>query len=106
MSHKALKILLVHDATGSRLKIRDLLSKTGFAQFELDAVSTDVAFRGIRLNHYGVCLIDSAVKGIWLLKESRRVGFAAPTIVLTSNSAYKVLSAMRQAPPTVCLRRH
>jgi PAS domain S-box-containing protein len=96
MSHKALKILLVHDATGSQLKIRDLLSKTGFAQFELDSVSTDLGFRGVRLNYYSVCLIDSAVKGIWLLKESRRVGFATPTIVLTSNSAYKVLSAMRQ----------
>jgi len=104
MSHKALKILLVHDAIGSQLKIRDLLSKTGFAQFELDSVSTDIAFRGVRLNYYGVCLIDSAVKGTWLLKESRRVGFSTPTIVLTSNSGYKVLSAMRQGAADCLLR--
>jgi PAS domain S-box-containing protein len=104
MSHKALKILLVHDATGSRLKIRDLLSKTGFAQFELDSVSTDFACRGFRLNYYGVCLIDSAIKGIWLLKEARRVGFATPTIVLTSNSAYKVLGAMRHGAADCLLR--
>lgn len=104
MSHKSLKILLIQDATGSGLKIGDLLSKTGFAQFELDSVSTDRAFRGVRLNYYSVCLIDSAVKGIWLLKESRRVGFATPTIVLTSDSAYKVLSAMRSGAADCLLR--
>ena len=95
MSHKSLKILLVHDATGSRPEFHELLTKTGFAQYELDSVSTDVVFRGFRRNYYSVCLIDSAVKGIWILKESRRVGFATPTIVLTSNSAYEVLNAMR-----------
>jgi PAS domain S-box-containing protein len=104
MSHKALRILLVHDATGSRLKIRDLLSKTSFAQFELDAVSTDLAFRGVQLNYYGVCLIDSALKAISLLKASRRVGFVTPTIVLTSNSAYKVLSAMRHGAADCLVR--
>jgi PAS domain S-box-containing protein len=104
MSHKSLKILLVHDATGSGLKIRDLLSKTSFAKFELDSVSTDFAFRGFRLNYYDVCLIDSASKGIWLLKESRRVGFDTPTIVLTSNSAYKVLSAMRHGAADCLVR--
>src|SRR5687767_2139392 len=95
MSHKPLKILLVHDAPESRPEIRDLLSKTDLAQFELDSVSTEVAFRGFRRNYYSVCLIDSAVKGIWVLKESRRIGFATPTIVLTSNTAYEVLNAMR-----------
>lgn len=95
MSHRSLKILLVHDAPESRLEIHELLSKTGFAQFELDSVSTAAAFRGFRRNYYSVCLIDSAAKGIWVLKESRRIGFATPTIVLTSNTAYEVLSAMR-----------
>jgi PAS domain S-box-containing protein len=104
MSHKSLKILLVHDASGSRLKIHDLLSKTGFAQFELDSLSTDFAFRGFRLNYYDLCLIDSAVKGIWLLKESRRVGFGTPIIALTSNSAYKVLSAMRHGAADCLVR--
>ena len=104
MSHKSLKILVVHDATGSRPEIRELLSKTDFAKFELDYVSTDLAFRGFRRNYYSVCLIDSAVKGIWVLKESRRVGFSTPTIVLTSNTAYEVLSAVRHGA-TDCLVR-
>jgi len=104
MSHKSLKILLVHDATGSPPEIRELLSKTDFAQFELDYVSTDLAFRGFRRNYYSVCLIDSAVKGIWILEESRRVGFATPTIVLTSNTAYEVLSAMRHGAADCLVR--
>src|SRR5688572_14549146 len=80
MSHKLLKILVVHDASGSRPEIRDLLSKTDFGQFELDYVSTDFAFRGFRRNYYSVCLIDSAKRGIWILKESQRVGFSTPII--------------------------
>jgi PAS domain S-box-containing protein len=95
MSHKSLKILLVHDTPGSRPEIRELLSKTDFAQYELDSISTEVAFRGFRRNYYSVCLIDSVAKGTWILKESRRVGFATPTIVLTANTAYEVLGAMR-----------
>ena len=104
MSHRSLKILVVHDATGSRPEIRELLSKTDFARFELDYVSADLAFRGVRRNYYSVCLIDSAVKGIWILKELRRVGFATPTIMLTSNTGYEVLSAMRHGA-TDCLVR-
>jgi PAS domain S-box-containing protein len=104
MSHKLLKILLVHDATGTQLKIRDLLSKTSLARFEMDSVSTDLAFRGFRLNYYDICLIDSLSKGIWLLRESRRIGFDTPTILLTSNSAYKVLSAMRQGAADCLVR--
>ena len=94
MSHESLRILLVHDITGSRREIVDLLSKTGFAQFQLDSVS-DLAFRGFRQNYYDLCLIDSAVKGISILKEFRQVGFAPPAIVLTSNTAYEVLNAIR-----------
>jgi PAS domain S-box-containing protein len=104
MSRKVLKILLVHDPTGSRPAIRELLSQTDFAQCELDYVSTDLAFRGFRRNYYSVCLIDSAVKGIWVLKESRRVSFATPTIVLTSNSAYEVLNAMRHGAADCLVR--
>ena len=95
MSHESLTILLVHDITGSRREIVDLLSKTGFAQFQLDSVSTDLAFRGFRHNYYDLCLIDSAVKGISILKALRQVGFATPIIVLTSNTAHEVLSAIR-----------
>jgi PAS domain S-box-containing protein len=104
MSYKSLKILLIHDATGSGPEIRDLLSKTDFAQFELDQVSTDFAFRGFRQNYYNLCLIDSALKGIWILEESRRVGFATPTIVLTSNTAYDVLNAMRHGAADCLVR--
>ncbi|MDQ2921481.1 MAG: PAS domain S-box protein [Acidobacteriota bacterium] len=104
MSHKSLKILLVHDATGSRLAIRELLSKTDFAQFELDYMTTDLAFRGLRRNYYSVCVVDSAVKGMWILEESRRVGFATPIIMLTSNTAYEVLNAMRHGAADCLVR--
>jgi len=104
MSHRSLKILLINDATGSRPEIRDLLSKSDFARFELDYVSTDFAFRGFRRNYYSVCLIDSAVKGIWILKESQRLGFATPTIVLTSNTAYEAMSAMRHGAADCLVR--
>ena len=104
MSHKSLKILLVHDVAGSPPEIRELLSKTNLAQFELDYVSTDLAFRGFRRNYYSVCVIDSALNGIRVLEESRRVGFATPIIMLTSNTAYEVLNAMRHGA-TDCLVR-
>ncbi len=104
MSHKLLKILVVHDATGGRPEIGELLSTTDLARFELDYVPTELAFRGFRRNYYSVCLIDSAVKGISILKESRRVGFATPTMVLTSNSAYEVLNAMRHGAADCLVR--
>lgn len=104
MSYKSLKILLVHDATGSGPLIRNLLSKTDLAQFELDQVSTDFAFRGFRRNYYSVCLIDSAVKGISILEEARRAGFATPTIVLTSNTGFEVLNAMRHGAADCLVR--
>ena len=106
MSYKSLKILLIHDATGSGPEIRDLLSKTDFAQFELDQVSTstDLALRGFRRNYYSVCLIDSAVNGIWILQESQRIGFATPTIILTSNTAYEVLNATRHGAADCLVR--
>ncbi|MEK6282602.1 MAG: PAS domain S-box protein [Acidobacteriota bacterium] len=104
MSHKSLKVLLVHDIGGSRQEIGELLSKTSFAQFELDSVSTERAFRGFRRNDYGICLINSAAKGIWVLKESRRMGFTTPIIVLTSNTAYEVLNAIHHGAADCLVR--
>jgi PAS domain S-box-containing protein len=104
VSYKLLKILLIRDATATGPEIRNLLSKTDLAQFELDQVSTDFAFRGFRRNYYSVCLIDSAVKGIRILEEARRVGFTTPTIVLTSNTAYDVLNAMRHGAADCLVR--
>jgi PAS domain S-box-containing protein len=95
MSHKSLRILLVQDANGSQPEIRSLLYKTNLAQFELDYASTDLAFRGFRRNYYSVCVINSAQKGIPVLEESRRVGFTTPIIMLTSDTAYEVLNALR-----------
>lgn len=104
MSLKTLKILLIHDTAESGPEIRELLSRTDFAQFDMDEVPTDLAFRGFRRNYYNVCLIDSAAKGIRILKESRRVGFTTPTIVFTSNTAYEVLSAMRNGAADCLVR--
>jgi len=94
MSRKSLRILFVHDAIGSWLEFRDLMSKTDFAQFELDYVTTDLAFQAFHRNHYCLCVIDSPAKGIWTLEDLRRADFATPIIVLTSNSAYEVIKAM------------
>jgi PAS domain S-box-containing protein len=104
MSHKALKILFIHDAVENRLGIRELLSKTGFAEFELDDLTTDLAFRGFCRDYYGVCVIDSAVKGMWILEDSRRAGFTTPIIMLTSNTAYEVLNAMRHGAADCLVR--
>lgn len=104
MSHKSLKILLIHDATESRPEFRELLSKTDFAQFRLDYVSADIAFRAFHRGFYNVCVIDSAVKGIWLLGEARRAGFTPPIIMLTSNSAYEVLHAIHHGAADCLVR--
>ena len=104
MSHKSLKVLVVHDTTGSRPEMGEILSKTDFARFELDYVPTDLAPRGFRRDYYNVCLVDSAANGISVLKEARRVGFTTPTIVLTSNTAYEVLSAMRNGAADCLVR--
>jgi PAS domain S-box-containing protein len=82
----------------------ELLSKTDFARFELDYVPTDLARRGFRRDYYSVCLVDSAANGISVLKEARRVGFATPIIVLTSNTAYEVLSAIRNGAADCLVR--
>jgi PAS domain S-box-containing protein len=94
MSHKFLKILLVHDAIGSRREFRDLMCKTDFAQFELDYASPDLAFQAFHRNYYSVCVVDSTAQEIRILEELHRADFATPIIVLTSNSANEVRNAM------------
>ncbi|HEY8227939.1 MAG TPA: PAS domain S-box protein [Pyrinomonadaceae bacterium] len=95
MSHRSLKILVVQDPHGSQPEIRDLLAKSKLGQFELDYALTDYAFRSFRRNYYSICVVNSALNGIRVLEESRRIGFATPTIMLTSNTAYEVLNALR-----------
>jgi len=104
MSNRSLKILLVQDATGSQPEIRYLLAKNNLAQFELDHTLSDHAFRGFRRNYYSVCLVNSARKGMQVLEESRRVGFSTPIIMLTSNKAYEVLTALRQGAADCVVR--
>ncbi len=96
MSQKAVKILLVYDPDGSRSEIRELLLKTDISEFKLDHVSTGFAGVSFRPDYYNVCIIDSASAGPGLLEESRRVGFTTPIIMLTSDSAYEVLNALRR----------
>lgn len=104
MSEKSLKVLLVDDDVGSRPEIHELLLKTDIVKLELEYISTNLAWRGFSRNYYDVCIIDSAGKGIGLLEESRRVGFAAPIIILTSDSAHEVLEAMRHGAADCLIR--
>jgi len=103
MSHKALRILLVHDSADSRSATRELLLDTDLVQFELDCVSINSACERFRRNHYNVCLVDSG-KGVQLLEVALRLGFNTPIIVLTSDSACEVLDAMRQGAADCLIR--
>jgi PAS domain S-box-containing protein len=96
MFHETLKILLIGDSNGAIKQVRDLLGQTDIPQFELENVSERLAaINSFRSNSHDVCIIDSAKQGIELVAESRRVGFTAPIIVLTGNSAHEVLTALR-----------
>ena len=103
MSHKSLKVLLVHDS-GTRSATRELLLQTDLVQFELDCVSTNSACERFRRNHYNVCVVDSDGKGIQLLEVSLRLGFTTPIIMLTSDSASEVLDAMRHGAADCLIR--
>lgn len=95
MPHRSPKILLIHDGYGSRPDIRGLLVETDIVQFEVDHVTTEVAFRRPLRNYYDVCVVDSPRKEIAVLEALRRIGFDTPIMVITSDSAYEVLKAMR-----------
>lgn len=104
MSQKVLKILLVNDDPVRRPLLRELIHQTDLARVELDHLPTKVARCGFRPNYYNVCIIDSMERALGLLEESRRVGFATPIIVLTSNSANDVISAMRHGAADCLVR--
>jgi PAS domain S-box-containing protein len=104
MPHRSPKILLVHDADGSLPEIYGLLLKTDIVQFEVDQVTTSLAFRRPLRNYYDVCVIDSPGKEIWVLEALRRVGFDTPIMMITSDSAYEVLNAMRHGAADCLVR--
>ncbi len=104
MSQKVLKILLVNDDPVRRPLLRELIHQTDLARVELDHLTTKVARCGFRPNYYNVCIIDSVDQTGNLLEESRRVGFATPIIVLTSNSAADVIDAMRHGAADCLIR--
>jgi PAS domain S-box-containing protein len=104
MSEKVLKILLVNDDPLRRPELRELIHQTDLARVELDHLPTRVAHCGFRPNFYNVCIVDSVGRAISLLEESRRVGFATPIIVLTSNSADEVINAMRHGAADCLVR--
>jgi PAS domain S-box-containing protein len=94
MTYNPLRILLVHDSGLSRSATRRLLLQTDLVHSELDCVSTNFALEKFRSN-YNVCVIDSPANGSQLLQAALQVGFTAPIIMLTGNSASEVLAAMR-----------
>jgi PAS domain S-box-containing protein len=95
MLHRSLRILLIHDAHGSRPEIRGLLLETDIVQFEVDEVTTNLAFHRPLRNYYDVCVIDSPGKEILVLEALRRTGFDTPIMMITGDSASEVLNAMR-----------
>lgn len=104
MFQVGLKILFVGDAQ-SVAHIDELLCATDIGQFELECIFTHLAtVNSFGRNYHDVCLIDSAHEGINLLMESRRVGFTAPIIMLTANSATEVLIAFRKGVSDCLLR--
>ncbi|MFN2492439.1 MAG: PAS domain S-box protein [Pyrinomonadaceae bacterium] len=104
MTQNSVKILLVHDPGGSPSEIRQLLLKTDISQFKLEYVATGLAGLSFRPDHYHVCIIDSASAGLGVLEESRRVGFTTPIIMLTSESAYEILNAVRHGAADCLIR--
>lgn len=104
MSAKVIKILLISDDPVRRPQLRELIHKTDLARIELDHMTARVARCGFRPNYYNLCIIDSIAGGISLLEESRRVGFSTPIIVLTSDSAYEVLNAIRHGAEDCLVR--
>jgi PAS domain S-box-containing protein len=104
MTQKALRILLVHHSAGTQSTTRELLLQTDLVPFELDCMSPNFAGEGFRRNHYNVCIVDAPGKGIQLLEESLRLGFATPIITLISDSATEVLEAMRHGAADCLIR--
>jgi PAS domain S-box-containing protein len=86
---------LIHDADGSPPEIHGLLLKIDIVQFEVDEMTTNLAFRRPLGSYYDVCVIDSSGKEILVLEALRQLCFEPPIMVITSDSAYEVLNAMR-----------
>jgi len=96
MFHESLKILFICDSSEAVEHVRNLLAETDICQFELDsAIERTAVINAFRSNSHDVCIVDSTTVGIEVIAESRRVGFTAPIIGLTGNSANDVLRALR-----------
>ena len=95
MTDKPLRILLVHDGQGTCADTRTLLLQTDLVQIELHCALSRFATKSFHRNYYHVCVIDSADTGLQLLEASLRVGFKAPIVMITADSATEVLGAMR-----------
>jgi PAS domain S-box-containing protein len=92
----SIKILMVGDEDGSLESIQTVLNDTDRGRCELDPVRPgETISQNCWRNRYDVCIIDSEDNAVHLISEARGLGFTKPIIVLTSNSAYEVLQAMR-----------
>jgi len=101
-----IRIFLVDHALEDLRSIRNLLRASLTGDFRLKcATSYREILEGFRSKEYDVCLIDSAAgNGPKLFAQARSLGCTLPIVLVTSNDAAEVLSALRSGAAD-CLTR-
>jgi len=101
-----IRILFVDDNAGSLSNLHELLSRTDIKNFSLECVTTYIGALSIFIHReHDVCLIDSpGGNAAVLLAEVRRLGCSFPVVVLTSDSATEVLTAMHNGAADCIIR--
>src|SRR6266508_4416946 len=101
-----IRILFVDDNAVSLSNLHELLSRTDIKNFSLECVTTYIGALSIFIHReHDVCLIDSpGGNAAVLLAEVRRLGCSFPVVVLTSDSATEVLTAMHNGAADCIIR--
>jgi two-component system response regulator len=101
-----IRILLVDHALEDPCSIARLMRLSLSDHFSLTcAVTYRDILEGFRSKEYDVCLIDSAAgNGLRLFAQARSIGCIAPIVLVTSDDAREVVSALRSGVADCLIR--
>ena len=100
MDSLRLRVLLIEDDEDDYILVRDLLSQTPFADYDLEwAASFDAGMEAMEGCHWDICLLDYRLgeqDGLELLCRLREMKCRVPVILLTGRGDHEVdLQAMK-----------
>lgn len=100
-----INVLVIDNSTGCSRSIRKAIPTAGINGFKIDfKTSSRGLLKDFRRHHYDVCVVDAPSNGSQLYSHLRSLGYAIPVVLVTSDDAREVATAMRSGVADCLLR--